>query len=122
MSNPLPKMNNLKDCPSFGDVCYRHGKYRWVCDVCEKESPNCFLKCRMYDPRNIPPRGEYVCERCGKTYRNWMCSIRHHINCESVFIHNVSKLVVNADGSPLVVNGATLIRLNESQEKEVEQK
>lgn len=112
-------MIDLKDCPSFGEVCYRHGKFRWTCKQCEKEAPNCFRRCKFYDPRKIPPRGEYVCERCGKTYRNWMCSIKHHFNCEGVFVHMISKLVVNSDGSPIAINGSVLI---ESQEKEVEQK
>lgn len=103
-------MTELKDCPSFGKVCYRQGKHRWTCKVCEQEAPKCYQRCKLYDPRNIPPRGEYVCAQCGKTHRNWLSSMHHHMRCESVLLHNLSKLVVNADGSPVAVNGSALIK------------
>lgn len=49
------------------------------------------------DPRKIPSREEQVCE-CGKTYFNFMSYMKHRINCETVFIKMMGKLVVNENG------------------------
>lgn len=97
-------------------VCYRRGKNRRKCDTCEAERPKAYKRCFYYDPRKIPPREEQVCE-CGKTYRNWMCFIRHQIHCETVFIQRVSKLIVNEDGSPVAINTKALISQEQTKKE-----
>lgn len=92
------------------DVCYRHGKYRYKCDLCKTETPKLERQCFFRDPRKIPPRETNVCEDCGRTYHNCMSFIKHQINCTSRFIRLMSKIVVDADGGPMAVNGSALIQ------------
>ena len=96
-------------------VCYRQGRNRRRCDTCEKETPNSYKRCFYYDPRKIPPREEQVCA-CGKTYHNFMSFVKHQINCETVFLQRMGKLLVTEDGGPVAINTKVLTVLSKKSE------